>query len=251
MIHRLKTWTFIHSHCSTWYNILLAIGCQPIRSQYAATLPAHHLPTVPIVRTQRTIRLCIVSHYHMSRVLNVGDCIRSIHETQLVLPPPAKIPTPYGGQLAWTLPGGNLLYVHIKDKNKIRHKKRWSQVLRNVLYRSTLSVKCIVNYLLHMWRCRGYSDTELYLHFHCNDTTVSTAGWEDYIAEISHWMSANRLKLNMDKTGWLLAGSRQGLSLLDDIHLKLMLGAATIAAVDSVRLLGVDVDRHVSKVAAH
>jgi len=54
--------------------------------------------------------------------------LRSIHETQLVLPAPAKIPTPYGGQLTWTLPGGNLLYVHIKDKNKIRHKKRWSQV---------------------------------------------------------------------------------------------------------------------------
>lgn len=53
---------------------------------------------------------------------------RSIHETQLVLAPPIKTPTPYGGRLTWTLPGGNLLYVHVKDKNKIRHKKRWSQV---------------------------------------------------------------------------------------------------------------------------
>ena len=58
---------------------------------------------------------------------------RSIHETQLVLAPPLKTPTPYGGRLTWTLPGGNLLYVHIKNKNKIRHKKRWSQVNTSVL----------------------------------------------------------------------------------------------------------------------
>jgi len=65
---------------------------------------------------------------HRRRNVDILLYFRSIHETQLVLPAPAKIPTPYGGQLAWTLPGGNLLYVHIKDKNKIRHKKRWSQV---------------------------------------------------------------------------------------------------------------------------
>ncbi|ELT98539.1 hypothetical protein CAPTEDRAFT_177712 [Capitella teleta] len=53
----------------------------------------------------------------------------SIHETQLVLAPPIKTPTSYGGRLTWTLPGGNLLYLHIKDKNKIRTKKRWSQVM--------------------------------------------------------------------------------------------------------------------------
>ena len=56
-------------------------------------------------------------------------CFSSIHETQLVLASPIKTPTPYGGRLTWALPGGNLLYVHIKDKNKIRNKKRWSQVM--------------------------------------------------------------------------------------------------------------------------
>lgn len=38
------------------------------------------------------------------------------------------IETPYGGRLLFVLPEGNLLYVHLKDKNLIRHKKRWSQV---------------------------------------------------------------------------------------------------------------------------
>ena len=41
---------------------------------------------------------------------------------------PIKIPTPYGGRLAWLLPGKNRFIVHMKDKNLIRHKKRWSQV---------------------------------------------------------------------------------------------------------------------------
>jgi len=35
LIHKLKTWTFIHSLCSKWYNILLAslsTNQEPIRS---------------------------------------------------------------------------------------------------------------------------------------------------------------------------------------------------------------------------
>ena len=39
-------------------------------------------------------------------------------------PKPTKILTPYGGRLVWRLPGGSDLVVHLKDKNKIRHKKR-------------------------------------------------------------------------------------------------------------------------------
>lgn len=37
--------------------------------------------------------------------------------------------TPYGGRLVVKLPAGTLLFVHLKDKKLIRHKKRWSQVL--------------------------------------------------------------------------------------------------------------------------
>ncbi len=45
------------------------------------------------------------------------------------IPPPVKIPTPYGGRLVWRLPGGTHIICHLKDKNKIRHKKRWSQCM--------------------------------------------------------------------------------------------------------------------------
>ena len=45
------------------------------------------------------------------------------------VPPPIKIPTPYGGRLVWNLPGSTQIICHLKDKNKIRHKKRWSQCM--------------------------------------------------------------------------------------------------------------------------
>ena len=37
--------------------------------------------------------------------------------------------TPYGGRLIWNLPGNTKIICHLKDKNKIRHKKRWSQCM--------------------------------------------------------------------------------------------------------------------------
>ncbi|XP_052079458.1 chitin synthase chs-2-like [Mytilus californianus] len=37
--------------------------------------------------------------------------------------------TPYGARIEWILPGENKLFVHLKDNEKIRNKKRWSQVM--------------------------------------------------------------------------------------------------------------------------
>ncbi|XP_030597626.1 chitin synthase chs-2-like [Archocentrus centrarchus] len=39
------------------------------------------------------------------------------------------IETPYGGRLVITMPHGNNIVVHFKDKERIRHKKRWSQIM--------------------------------------------------------------------------------------------------------------------------
>ena len=52
----------------------------------------------------------------------------SVHSYGMKIPPPSKTDTPYGGRLIWRLPGGNKLIAHMKDKSKIRHRKRWSQV---------------------------------------------------------------------------------------------------------------------------
>ncbi|KAK3581706.1 hypothetical protein CHS0354_031106 [Potamilus streckersoni] len=42
---------------------------------------------------------------------------------------PKKSSTPYGGKLVWTMPGGVTMVAHLKDKSKIRHRKRWSQIM--------------------------------------------------------------------------------------------------------------------------
>ncbi|KAJ4947808.1 hypothetical protein JOQ06_009840 [Pogonophryne albipinna] len=39
------------------------------------------------------------------------------------------IETPYGGRLMFVMPEGNMLYIHLKDKDLIRNKKRWSQIM--------------------------------------------------------------------------------------------------------------------------
>lgn len=65
-----------------------------------------------------------------------------------MLDEPVKTPTPYGGRLTWTLPGGTMLIAHLKDKVKIRHKKRWSQ--------------CMYMYYLLGYRMAGIRDDNLW-----------------------------------------------------------------------------------------
>jgi chitin synthase len=75
------------------------------------------------------------------------DAALEVYKTKMRIYPPTKIVTPYGGRLVWTLPGRTKMIAHLKvngffflikiyqltvyfqDKNKIRHKKRWSQVM--------------------------------------------------------------------------------------------------------------------------
>lgn len=48
-----------------------------------------------------------------------------------------KFETPYGARFEWTLLTDQKLVVHLKDKTKIRNRKRWSQVnLKNDVYAS-------------------------------------------------------------------------------------------------------------------
>ncbi|XP_041375063.1 uncharacterized protein LOC121387901 [Gigantopelta aegis] len=53
----------------------------------------------------------------------------SIAKGRIDLKAPDKLITPYGGRLEWEMPGGTKLNVHLKDKEKIKHKKRWSQIM--------------------------------------------------------------------------------------------------------------------------
>ncbi|CAI5440716.1 unnamed protein product [Caenorhabditis angaria] len=59
----------------------------------------------------------------------IDQAASAVHQTQLRLKSPKKAKTPYGGKLTYIMPGKNKLYIHLKDKHKIRHRKRWSQVM--------------------------------------------------------------------------------------------------------------------------
>ncbi|XP_013390586.1 uncharacterized protein LOC106158988 isoform X2 [Lingula anatina] len=75
----------------------------------------------------------------------------AVYKEKIQIDPPVKRPTPYGGQLEWTLPGENKLVAHLKDKVKIRHRKRWSQVmymyyfLGHRLYQNTEDRRSLIN----------------------------------------------------------------------------------------------------------
>ncbi|XP_062291365.1 chitin synthase chs-2-like [Scomber scombrus] len=52
-----------------------------------------------------------------------------LFKKQQQVPDQKIIKTPYGGRLVLTMPHGNNIVVHFKNKELIRHKKRWSQVM--------------------------------------------------------------------------------------------------------------------------
>lgn len=70
----------------------------------------------------------MVNSFVKTLIATIDDAASHVHETHVRLRSPKKFPTPYGGKLVWTLPGKTKMIVHLKDKAKIRHKKRWSQV---------------------------------------------------------------------------------------------------------------------------
>lgn len=62
-------------------------------------------------------------------VTTIDDAASDVHQTNIRVRPPKKLPAPYGGRLVWTLPGKTKMIAHLKDKDRIRHRKRWSQVM--------------------------------------------------------------------------------------------------------------------------
>lgn len=62
-------------------------------------------------------------------VATLDDAASDVHQTTIRVRAPKKYPTPYGGRLVWTLPGKTKMIAHLKDKDRIRHRKRWSQVM--------------------------------------------------------------------------------------------------------------------------
>ncbi|XP_059927802.1 chitin synthase 1 [Gadus macrocephalus] len=74
------------------------------------------------------------------------------------------IETPYGGRLEFVMPEGNMLFFHLKDKERIRNKKRWSQIM----------------YLYYLLGWKGYitKNPQKIIHKNnaCRDSMVSLDG---------------------------------------------------------------------------
>ena len=84
-------------------------------------------------------------------------------------------------------------------------------------------------------------DTQLYVQCRRDDVMSAVLRLENCIDDVSHWMSANRLKLNADKTELLWAGPRHGPVVLGSAgtSLHLQLKTETVMASDQVHVLGV------------
>lgn len=86
-----------------------------------------HIPFDDAMTTKDNKR---VPNDFVEQLIEVIDEAGSVvHGRNISLGHPERVITPYGGRLVWTFPGGNKLIVHLKDKDKIRHKKRWSQIM--------------------------------------------------------------------------------------------------------------------------
>ena len=97
---------------------------------------------------------------------------------------------------------------------------------------------------------------QLYVHCHRDEVTSAVLRLENCIEEVSDWMSANRLKLNADKTELPWAGSCHGPATPGSAGPSLRLRTETVVASDQVRVLGLtmtsdlSLDKHVANVCA-
>ena len=93
-------------------------------------------------------------------------------------------------------------------------------------------------------------DTQLYVHCRRDDVMSAVRRLENCIDDVSHWMSANRLELNADKTELLWARSRHGPAVLGSAGPSLQLKTETVMVSDQVRVLGVTMSSDLSLVMA-
>lgn len=70
-----------------------------------------------------------INSYVKTLVQSLEDAAHEVFQVKMKIFPPTRIVTPYGGRLEWTLPGRTKMMAHLKHKDKIRKKKRWSQVM--------------------------------------------------------------------------------------------------------------------------
>lgn len=90
---------------------------------------------------------------------------RSVVKVPITVHPPEKTVTPYGGRLTLIMPGHTHMVVHLKDKNKMRHRKRWSQVCeRTCINKYAYFISDICFEWLLVASCKSYRLWSKFVH---------------------------------------------------------------------------------------
>uniref|UniRef100_A0A914R1G3 chitin synthase n=1 Tax=Panagrolaimus davidi TaxID=227884 RepID=A0A914R1G3_9BILA len=71
----------------------------------------------------------VINKFVKQLLEKMDEAASAVHQTQMRLKQPKKYSTPYGGRISYILPGKNRLTIHLKNKDQIRLRKRWSQVM--------------------------------------------------------------------------------------------------------------------------
>jgi len=76
------------------------------------------------------------------------------------------------------------------------------------------------------------------MHYCREDNATAATRLKECIMDVGRWMSANRLRLNTDKTELLCTGSRHNISQLDGYGPSIQLGADTVLACEVATMCG-------------
>ena len=88
------------------------------------------------------------------------------------------------------------------------------------------------------FKLHAFADDNHFMSITTSAMSSSVKTLEQCITAISQWMSANRLKLNVDKTELMWAATKYTVaSLLHDRDLNLTIGTDTVAVADALRVL--------------
>ena len=105
-------------------------------------------------------------------------------------------------------------------------------------------------YIDDLPNCLSHSQPRMFandthLTFADNDITKIERNLNDDLANISQWLIVNKLTLNMSKTEFIVIGSRQRLYTFDSAPV-LLINGAPVKQVESTKLLGLNIDEHLS-----
>ena len=109
----------------------------------------------------------VVNSFVRLLVSIIDQAAAHVHKINIRIRPPKKYPAPYGGRLVWTLPGKTKIICHMKDKDKIRHKKRWSQVQLYIflIQEKVFYINFICDFqVMYMYYLLGFRLMELPIH---------------------------------------------------------------------------------------